>query len=181
MSENQMDHLFSGEDDPAKVPAEAGPCDAMRDPLTGLYNQDAFDLLLKDSDQAHIAILVAEIDDFNILQQQHGEEVGGRAVQLAADMLRASFRPVDSVCRIRRSGFAVIMARVNSSLSKLVSDKMRQINDKLQNHGVSLPPLSLSVGVAFSDRQNPHEDIYRDANTALLRMREQQRRGCAIY
>ena len=43
------------------------------------------------------------------------------------------------------------------------------------------PPVSLSVGVAFADRENPQGDILHDADTALYRMKEVRRCGCAVY
>ena len=51
----------------------------------------------------------------------------------------------------------------------------------LQHPKDDLPPVSLSVGVAFSDRKNPQGDIFRDADSALYRVKEAGRKGCAIY
>ena len=44
-----------------------------------------------------------------------------------------------------------------------------------------LVPVSLSVGVAFSDRQRPEGDIFQDADTALRRMKQVRHCGCAVY
>ena len=44
-----------------------------------------------------------------------------------------------------------------------------------------LPPVSLSVGVAFSDRKDPQGDIFHDADSALYRVKEAGRKGCAVY
>jgi GGDEF domain-containing protein len=51
----------------------------------------------------------------------------------------------------------------------------------LQHPKDDLPPVSLSVGVAFSDRENPKGDIFKDADTALYRVKEAGRKGCEIY
>ena len=45
----------------------------------------------------------------------------------------------------------------------------------------NLPPISLSVGVAFADRPNPQGDIFHDADTALSLMKNMKKRGCAIF
>ena len=44
-----------------------------------------------------------------------------------------------------------------------------------------LPPITLSIGVAFSDRQNPTNDILKDADTALYITKERGKNGYTFY
>ena len=44
-----------------------------------------------------------------------------------------------------------------------------------------LPPFSLSVGVAFSDRKNPKGDIFVDADAAAYRVKNAGGAGCAFH
>ena len=88
---------------------------------------------------------------------------------------------MDILCRIGGDEFVVVMTRVNSSMSQLVKDKITRINDLLQHPKDDLPPVSLSVGVAFSDRKNPRGDIFKDADAALYQVKEAGRKGCRIY
>jgi 16S rRNA (cytosine967-C5)-methyltransferase len=71
--------------------------------------------------------------------------------------------------------------RVDSSLRQIVLNKMTKVNDLLQHPKDDLPPVSLSVGIAFGDRKNPQGDIFTDADTALYRVKEAGRNGCQIY
>ena len=73
------------------------------------------------------------------------------------------------------------MTRVNSSLRQLVTNKIAYANELLQNPKDDLPRTALSVGVAFSDRENPEGDIFKDADTALYRVKESGGFGCCIY
>ena len=73
------------------------------------------------------------------------------------------------------------MVNVGRELSHTVSDKIELINDALSNPTDGLPAVSLSVGVAFTDRENPGESIFKDADKALYLVKENSRRGCAIY
>ena len=73
------------------------------------------------------------------------------------------------------------MTRVNSSMRPLVANKIERANDFLLHPKDDLPPVSLSVGVAFSDRDNPQGDIFTDADTALYRAKEAGRNGYAFY
>ena len=154
---------------------------AMHDPLTGLYNRSAFDMLFRDSDKNHIAVMLAVIDGFAALKAEKGFEYADRAVRRAAEELRRSFRSTDSICRLEENEFVVIMTRVTRAMGDLVLDKAQQLNELLQQPRDDLMPLSLSVGVAFSDRENPSGDIFQDAAAALQRMQEAGRRGCELY
>ena len=87
---------------------------AMHDPLTGLYNYTAFDILFHDSDQEHIAVLIAQIDRYEQICQNHGRGCADRVVCRIAEVLQKSFRSVDHICRLRTDEFAVIMTRITS-------------------------------------------------------------------
>ena len=39
----------------------------------------------------------------------------------------------------------------------------------------------MSVGIALSDRENPGEDIFRDADKALYQTKERGRNGYTFY
>ena len=107
--------------------------------------------------------------------------MGDRVLQRVADILRHSFRSVDVLCRIGGDEFAVVMTRANSGMGPLVLNKIARANDLLQHPKDDLPPVTLSVGIAFADRENPQGDIFKDADTALYRVKEAGRNGCQIY
>jgi diguanylate cyclase (GGDEF)-like protein len=98
-----------------------------------------------------------------------------------AELLKTSFRSVDVLCRIGGDEFAVIMTRANSSMSQLVLNKMNRVNDILQHPKDDLPPVSLSVGIAFSDREDPQGDIFSDADSTLYDVKKAGRKGCAVF
>ena len=155
--------------------------EASHDALTGLFNRGAYDLLMESADTEHMALLLIDVDYFKQVNDTYGHAVGDRVLKRVADLLRTSFRSVDILCRIGGDEFAVVMTRSNSSMSQLVINKIGHINNMLQHPKDDLPPVSLSVGVAFSDRENPHGDIFRDADSALYKVKEAGRKGCAIF
>ena len=107
--------------------------------------------------------------------------MGDRILKRVADILHNSFRSVDIICRLGGDEFAVVMTRVNSSMKDLVVNKLNKANELLQHPQDDLPSVSLSVGVAFSDRKNPKGDIFKDADTALYRSKEAGRSRCSVY
>lgn len=99
----------------------------------------------------------------------------------AAEVLRANFRSADDICRLKEDEFVVIMTRMSGKMKTLVFEKVEMINDVLRNPDEDAVPISLSVGIAFSDRENPQGDIFQDADTALQRMKEVRDCGCAVF
>ncbi len=161
--------------------AEQFTYEALHDPMTGLYNHSAYKMLLKDADQRNIALMLVDIDGFDELQAEYGEEVTHEVIRKVSEALKHSFRSVDFVCRIGQEEFAVIMTRVNNEMKPLISEKVEHINAMLRDTEEGMPPVSLSIGVAFADRDNPHGDIFQDADAALQQIRSVKQNGFAIY
>ena len=155
--------------------------EASHDALTGLFNRGAYDLMMESVDTEHMALILIDVDYFKSVNDTYGHAVGDRVLKRVADLLKTSFRSVDVLCRIGGDEFAVIMTRANSSMSQLVLNKINRVNDILQHPKDDLPPVSLSVGVAFSDRKEPQGDIFSDADSTLYEVKKAGRKGCAVF
>ena len=131
--------------------------DALHDPLTGLYNHSAFEILFHDADKDHIAVMIADIDDYDDLSKEKKQE----AAISVSDVLKHSFRNVDHICRLKADEFVIIMTRFNKENKDLVIDKIEGIEEELSNKDISL-----SVGAALSDDVIEH-DIFEAADIAL--------------
>ena len=153
----------------------------MHDALTGLYNRSAYDFMRHDLDMSHNALLLVDLDKFKSVNDTYGHDVGDLILKRVAEVLRYNFRNTDLVFRLGGDEFVVIMSNVDSSMRDQVRRKIDQANVMLQKPKDDLPPTSISVGVAFADRENPEGDIFKDADTALYRMKEAGRCGCYIY
>ena len=155
--------------------------EALHDPLTGLYNHTAFEILFHDSDKDHLAVMIASVDGYESIKGSKGQACADEVVRRVANALHKNFRSSDHICRLREDEFVILMTRMNSAMRALVFDKIEKVNDLLASDGEGLPPMSLSVGVAFSDRQKPTGDIFEDADIALQRMKQVRHCGCAVY
>ena len=153
----------------------------MHDALTGLYNRSAYDFMRHDLDMSRNALLLVDVDKFKSVNDTYGHDVGDLVLKRVAEVLKYSFRSTDLVFRLGGDEFVVIMSNVDSSMRDQVKRKIDQANVMLQKPKDDLPPTSLSVGVAFADRGNPDGDIFKDADTALYRVKEAGRCGCYIY
>ena len=154
---------------------------ATHDSLTGVFNRTAYDAEYRRVDRSTIGVLIVDVDKFKEYNDNYGHDVGDLVLQRVAKVLVDSFRSNDFVSRIGGDEFCIIMKNANSSMRELVAEKIRRANDKLQHPEDGLPSVSLSVGVAFGDRENPSGDIFKDADTALYRVKRGKRGTCDFY
>ncbi len=154
---------------------------ASHDDLTGLFNRGVFDKVRDTDDQSSIGLVLVDVDKFKEVNDTYGHDVGDRILKKVADLLRDGFRGDDYVCRIGGDEFAVVLMNVSSEMKDRIRNKMEYANKVLQNPDDDLPAVSLSVGVAFGDRENPTDDIFKDADTALYRVKNSGRAGFGVY
>ncbi|MBQ7536254.1 MAG: GGDEF domain-containing protein [Stomatobaculum sp.] len=155
--------------------------EATHDALTGLYNRSAFDTFREQDLGGDVTLLLIDADKFKDINDNYGHAVGDKILIKLASTLRDSFRAEDYVCRIGGDEFAVIMVHCTSAMEELIRGKVARANEKLQDTSDGLPPISISVGVAFSDRLAPSEDIFKDADKALYKVKESGRKGVAFF
>ena len=155
--------------------------EASHDSLTGLYNRSVFESMRSSVNATEIAMILVDVDAFKSVNDNYGHDTGDRVLKKVADLLKHSFRAEDYVCRIGGDEFAIIMLHASSAHKDLVYKKMINAITILGNPDDDLPAVTLSVGVAFGDRENPTPDIYKDADTALYRVKNLQKGDCAFY
>ncbi|QPF75768.1 GGDEF domain-containing protein [Roseateles sp. DAIF2] len=151
------------------------------DALTGLPNRRAFTARAVDMIsmarryQEPLLLMSLDLDGFKALNEQHGHEVGDRALQLFARCLREQMRLGDLLGRLDGEEFAVLMARSDKQGPAAMDKRMR---DAL---AVAAPrelgfPLGFSAGWAqlrHGDRNI--EDLLRRADAALYEAKREGR------
>lgn len=157
--------------------------EAEYDALTDLLNRGSFEKLLHvyESGDRPFAMLLIDVDTFKSVNDTYGHDMGDKILKHVATLLKKTFRSADYVCRIGGDEFAVIMVEMTSDLQHIIQEKITNVNNELSDREAGLPAVSISVGVAFSDRENPGESIFKDADKALYLVKENGKRGCAIY
>lgn len=156
---------------------------AEHDALTDALNRGSFEKLLQiyENGDTPFALVLIDVDTFKEVNDTYGHAIGDAILKKVVGMLKQTFRSVDYVCRIGGDEFAVIMAGIGEKHQELVRNKICTVNQELSRSEENIPFVSLSVGIAFSDRINPGEDIFRDADEALYHVKENGRNGCAVY
>ena len=149
--------------------------DATHDNLTGLYNRRGYDFLLKNVDIETSALLLIDLDKFKEINDTNGHDVGDKVLARVAETIFGSFRSQDYVCRIGGDEMAVIMVHSDASLSKLLKKKVRKINERLRIEEDGVPAITISVGAAFGDDGIDAETLFKMADEALYKAKENGR------
>ena len=129
--------------------------DANRDPLTGLLNRRAFQketrLLLKKaaSAQDKIFILLADIDNFKLVNDTHGHAAGDDLLCKVAKVLEGKQLKNSVTARIGGEEFVIAMTAGSISLAqKFANDLRTEIGDILFDTNAGPKSITISFGIA---------------------------------
>ncbi len=126
------------------------------DELTGLLNPAGYLPMVRASlfQAAHAghrhALLVIDLDDFGIINKDHGADVGDEMIRAAARRMEAAVRRTDVVGRQNRAGdeFLILLADVpDEETARMLAWRIQErIREPLQVRGSEL---SVSVGASI--------------------------------
>lgn len=148
---------------------------AIRDPLTGLYNrrymQETFEVALAHAKRLgeSIGVLLMDVDHFKSLNDRFGHKAGDLMLEALGRLLRATSRQMDIACRYGGEEFVLVMpgATLAMALQRAESWRAAFAAQRLDDSGATLQA-TLSVGVAgFPDHGHSVDDLLRAADTAL--------------
>jgi diguanylate cyclase (GGDEF)-like protein len=121
-----------------------------------------------------VALVFVDLDNFKVVNDSLGHEVGDLLLVRAGERLRRCLRPDDTLSRFGGDEFAMLLENVRS-----LSDAVRvaeRIIEELRNpfmlEGRELV-LRASVGIAMGhDRSKTPGELLKDADTAMYRAKE---------
>jgi diguanylate cyclase (GGDEF)-like protein len=146
------------------VGAEAGLKNmASTDALTGLMNRRS---LLEGAHWASqgrravaMTVLMADIDHFKSVNDQHGHEAGDQALRAVAKAMSQGLRQGDMLARWGGEEFLMLLPGNDLSAARMVAERLRALVQeaafRLSEQGPLLP-LSVSLGVGLWE---PDEDL----------------------
>ncbi len=150
---------------------------AIRDPLTDLYNRRYFNETLEKEVQkvkrydGLLSFLMFDIDSFKKVNDRYSHQTGDKVLQELANLLKDNVRSADTVVRYGGDEFLVMMPETEEEVKEVVSrlkQSLDQWND--QNNLIDFR-LSLSMGVSHW-RPNQDRDVEETLKEADRRMYE---------
>jgi diguanylate cyclase (GGDEF)-like protein len=150
---------------------------ASTDQLTGALNRAALqarvDELWRTDGQPAVAtaVLIADLDHFKAINDEHGHAEGDRVLAEVASRLRVCVRPLDCVYRIGGEEFVVLLVGTDERAAAAVGERVRAAVGQRDIDGHQV---TISVGVAGADVGSPlaYERLFAQADAALLRAKE---------
>jgi diguanylate cyclase (GGDEF)-like protein len=136
---------------------------ASTDALTGLYNHRAFhdrlrqEVMRASTEYGTVALVMLDLDDFKKVNDVYGHGVGDELLLEVANVLRASVRASDVVCRVGGEEFAIILpgGDVRSSIS--LAERVGEELAKLEVEAAGRLTVSTGVAVGPEHAANPRE------------------------
>ena len=156
---------------------------AMHDPLTGLPNRAlALDrlegaLARRRRDGRAVAVLLADLDQFKLVNDSMGHQAGDDLLVALAPRLHDAVRPADTVARLGGDEFLVVCEQLEGAHEAIrVAERVAQaINQPIVlAAGEHFITASIGIAVAESADANP-ADLLRDADAAMYRAKERGR------
>ena len=104
---------------------------AMRDPLTGCFNRralfEAFEdlLMVSSTDGTDVGCIMADIDLFKSFNDRFGHAVGDQVIQVVAQILSTTIRPIDIVGRYGGEEFCILLPGEGPEGTAIAAERLR--------------------------------------------------------
>jgi len=136
---------------------------AETDALTGLYNHRSFhdrlrqELLRASAAHETVAVVMLDLDDFKKVNDVYGHGIGDHLLQQVADVLRATVRATDVVCRVGGEEFAVILPAGDIHSSSALAKRIGTALGMLEAEAVGKLTVSTGIAIGPENAANPRE------------------------
>lgn len=150
------------------------------DPLTKLPNRQLLQTKLQDAiqqtviEQNHIALIFIDLDNFKLVNDTYGHEMGDRLLKIIADILSHSARPHDTVARFGGDEFVILCEKISNQdeVIDIVNDILDSLHQPMTLENIEYVATA-SIGIAFDDAGSKNaQDLLKDADAAMYRAKD---------
>lgn len=155
--------------------------DAVIDPLTSMLNRNALATRVAElTQQARIsrqpvAVIVADVDRFKAINDEHGHSVGDAVLRDLAYRIRAELRAYDLAYRLGGEEFLILLPGADADHAAEIASHLRSVVEEAKLCGLSV---TMSFGVGASrDGLFDYDNVFEAADQALY-MAKNAGRNC---
>lgn len=161
----------------------------LRDPITKLPSWSLFEdrvkMTLKESERYKLilGILFINLDDFKLINEVLGHEMGNAILVEVANRLQACIRKVDSVSRLAKDQFVVLLTKLAGSNSA-TSVALRILQALSEPYQIQEQEIFLTscIGIAiYPEMGNQAEILLNHAESALNQAKEKGKNTYQFY
>jgi diguanylate cyclase (GGDEF)-like protein len=158
---------------------------AIRDPLTGLYNRRFLyetmgrELARAQREKYPISFMMMDIDRFKQVNDTYGHAAGDKVLVALASLLQTHTRLGDIACRYGGEEFLVVMPQVSEADAKRRAEQIRQSFHAMETDSDDAKlSATISIGIAFYPRDGGDSETVIKAADAALYQAKQAGRNC---
>ncbi len=149
---------------------------AIRDPLTGLFNRRYLDERLERElrraayDKGPVGLIMLDLDRLKACNDSFGHEAGDTLLRAVGSLLQEHTRSEDLACRYGGDEFALVLPKAPLDITRQRAEELRNefkhLNVRYGNH--VLGTFSLSLGIStFPDHGTSPKALLQEADKAL--------------
>jgi len=125
---------------------------AIRDSLTGLYNRRFLDetlereLLLAQRHGNPVSVIMADLDHFKVVNDQHGHPAGDEVLRVFSEMIALQSRRSDICCRFGGEEFLLVFPGLGKELAR---ERAEQLRRRIEANPVPFGGTRIAVTASF--------------------------------
>lgn len=162
---------------------------AIRDPLTGLFNRRYLDeTLARELSEAErgnypVSFVMVDIDHFKRVNDTYGHKAGDLVLQALAEQLRDHSRVGDIACRYGGEEFLLVLPHASTEMARQRAEEWRVLFEALRvRYGEQEIGATLSLGVAtYPAHGNTGAAVIARADEALYAAKKGGRNRIEVY
>jgi diguanylate cyclase (GGDEF)-like protein len=165
---------------------------AVTDDLTGLPNRRrvlelatvpfATAQQLPGGEPAVHALILIDIDQFRVINDKFGRQIGDLVLQTVAEAGRTRLRPDDVLGRYGADQFLALLPSTSADQAEPVVEGIRQrLRSMINDAGIGPVPATISVGIADGDGCRTLDDLIARAEDALAAAKDAGHDRFAVY
>lgn len=184
----QRIHLMEQESIELRQSAMRSRDQALKDPLTGIWNRQALNEVL-DKEYARwqryqkpLSIILWDIDFFKRINDKYGHAAGDKVLKTIAHIFTSQTRDADFVARYGGEEFMGIFPETTLDNALNLANKIREKIERAKFHykGETVS-ITASAGLACFKDADTIEVVFSRADEALYKAKEQGRNRCLVF
>lgn len=161
---------------------------ATHDLLTDLPNRTLFMDRLRQAlstarrHKTRVALLFIDLDNFKVINDTLGHDVGDELLKMAAGRLQKAVREIDTIARLGGDEFTAILVECDENTSERIAQRI--VDDLSSSYLIESRILfvSASVGIAFYPEDSQDSiGLVKAADTAMYRAKEEGRNRIEFF
>ncbi|MDA8059150.1 MAG: GGDEF domain-containing protein [Nitrospiraceae bacterium] len=159
---------------------------SLHDPLTGLPNRALFndrlehELAVATRNGLHFAVMFLDLDDFKMINDSYGHDVGDLVLKMIAGRLKQTMREEDTVCRHGGDEFLYILTKPESKddiaivAGKIIKVVQEPCDIQVRDISVSFC-INPSIGISIFPKDGTTSSVLLDvADKAMYRAKHKK-------